>query len=344
MAEKSFLIPVAPKPWPKASREYPITPRENILLALSHKKPRWMPNLQASSQLYLSSIIRDIPTERTQDAADWFGVEYLYSEAQCSSTPQGNVLNDITEWEEKIVWPELDILDWAADAKKLERDESLALSMVMSNGPFQRLFGLEGFEQALIDLITEPDAVRAFMTKYAEFQINVMDRVREHLQLDYIVVADDWGTMRAPFFSTDTFEKTILEPTKLLANAVKARGIKIIAHCCGMVMPFVPYMVEEIGYDALDIQDAINDLPGVLAKYGKRITVECHSSAKIVHDPEMTEDKVRKYAHVLVDTLGAHAVPGAGAVASISSSFENIYYALENELYEYSLKQYSGLR
>lgn len=343
MPGKTISIPTIPPYWPPVKRETPVTPRENVMRALNHEKPCWMPDLYASSQLFVSSIARDAPIERDRDAVDWFGVQYKYSAMQGSNTPMGNVLESITEWEEKIRWPDLKQFDWAADAARLERDESKALYMRMSLGPFERLHALEGFEQALVDIITEPQAVRDFMERLVDFKIELFNCIRDHVPLDYIVAADDWGTARAPFFSTDTFEKTILEPTKRFVRAVHERGTKFVSHCCGVIEPFVPYMVEEIGFDGVEIQAEINDIPAILEKYGDRLTVKINAKAELVHDPEMTEERIRAYARELVDTYGAHVVPGSGVVVSLTSSFENIYYALEDEIYHYSLKQYKGL-
>jgi uroporphyrinogen-III decarboxylase len=341
---KEIKIPTMPPVWPTVKRETPVTPRENLMLALNHEKPYWMADFYASSQVFVSSIAQDAPIERTKDTTDWFGVEYKFSEAQGSNTPMGNVLNDITEWEEKIKWPDLSQFDWASDGAQLERDESLALYMRMSNGPFERLHALEGFEQALIDLITEPEAVRDFLERLVDFKIELFNCIRDHIPLDYIMAADDWGTARAPFFSTDTFEKTILEPTKRFVKAVQARGTKFVSHCCGAVDPFVPYMVEEIGFDAIEIQTNLNDLPGILEKYGDRVTVKHAVKSEIVYDPDTTEEQIRAIARDIVDTYGAHVVPGSGVVMGISSGFENIYYALEDEIYTYSKSRYEGLR
>ncbi len=341
--KKHVSIPVMPKPWPLRARDYPISPRENLLRALSHDKPVWMPNLYGSSQAYQSSVACDSPIEREADAIDWFGVEYKYSEAQGSNTPQGNVMNDITEWEEKVHWEDLSKYDWEADAKRLQRDESLALFMRMSNGPFERLHMLEGFEQALVDLILEPEAVHAFMMRLVDFKIDLFNRIRDHVPLDYIVAGDDWGTMRAPFFSTAMFEKTILEPTARFARAVQSRGTKFILHCCGVIDCFVPYMVEEIGVDGLEIQK-INDIPYILNKYGDRVTVEYHTDPFLCYDPDATEEEVRLHAKGIVDRFGAHVVPGAGVVINMSSGFEKLFYPMEETFYEYSKEMYSGLR
>ncbi|NLT40415.1 MAG: hypothetical protein GXX89_08135 [Clostridiales bacterium] len=348
MAGLSTASPSAltPKSWAPVKRDYPVTPRENLMMALNHKKPLWMPNIGASSQLFGSKIAHDSPPahERTMDTTDWFGVRYKYSPAYGSNTPQGNVLNCVTEWREKIVWPDLDSFDWAAEAAEFMegRDESLALCMRMSNGLFERLHMIEGFEQALVDLILEPETVQDYLFAVADFKIDLFNHMRDHMEFDYVVCADDWGTMRAPFFSTDTFERTILEPTKRFVQGVHARGTKFIAHCCGVIEPFVPYMVEEIGFDALEIQTDLNDVGAILAKYGDRITVQHGVRPGTAQTQEMTVEEARAAARKMVDTYGAHAVPGPGVLAMVSSPVEQIYYAIEEEIYEYSKERYSG--
>ena len=331
------------KPLPLPERNYPITPRENLMLALNNKKPVWMPNLYGTSQFYASAIARDSPPERDRDTTDWFGVSYKYSAAYNSNTPQGDALSKITNWEKEVHWEDLSKYDWAADGARLQRNPDQALYMRMSNGPFERLHMIEGFEQALEDILLEPEAVHDFLMRLVDFKIELFNRIRDHVPLDFIVAADDWGTMRAPFFSTKTFEQTILEPTVRFVEAVHARGTKFVAHCCGVVEPFVPYMVEEIGYDCLEIQD-LNDKAAILKKYGDRVTVELSTSVKLDGDKETVAQEARRHAREVVDTYGAQAVPGAGGVAMIFSASEEVFYPLEEELYEYSKRQYAGLR
>jgi uroporphyrinogen decarboxylase len=340
--EKKLSIPDMGRAWPLRKRTYPITPGENLMLALSRKKPLWMPSFYASSQDYHSAIARDSPIERMQDAVDWFGVTYKYSVAQGSNTPQGNVLSSITQWEEKIHWEDLSRYDWKADGNRLVRDDTLALFMRMSNGPFERLHMLEGFEQALVDLITEPEAVHAFLMRLVDFKIELFHRIRDHVALDYIVAGDDWGTARAPFFSTQTFQKTILEPTVRFVRAVQETGTKFVAHCCGVIDPFIPYLVEEIGVDGLEIQE-INDIPAILKKYGDRVTVEHRPDPRRVCMANASQDEIRRRMRAYVDEYGAHAVPGSGVVVNITSFSEHHFYTMEEELYTYSKARYAEL-
>jgi hypothetical protein len=336
-------VPIAAKPFPLPERNYPITMRENLMLALDHQVPVWIPNFYGSGQMFYSFIANDSPINKQADAVDWFGVEYKYSKAQGSNTPMGNVLNEITEWEKKLHWEDMTQYDWESDAKRLTRDGSKALYMRMSNGFFERLHMLEGFEQALMDVLLEPEAVHDFMMRYCDFKIELFGHMRKHLQFDFIVAADDWGTARAPFFSVETLEKTALEPTKKFVKAVQATGTKFVQHCCGVINPFIPYLVDEIGVDGLELQTNLNDLPWILESFGDRVTVEFSGKTQLLYDPGATENDVRAHAREIVDAYGAGAVPGSGVVVNAAAGREDIFRAYEDELYEYSLKKYAEL-
>ena len=332
------------KPFPLPERDYPITMKENVMLALNHQVPVWIPNLYGSGQLFYSSIANDSPVNKQADAVDWFGVEYKYSEAQGSNTPMGNVLTEINGWEKKLHWEDMTQYDWESDAKSIVRDESKALYMRMSNGFFERLHMLEGFEQALMDVLLEPEAVHDFMMRYCDFKIELFHHMRKFLPFDFIIAADDWGTARAPFFSVETMEKTVLEPTKKFVKAVQATGTKFIQHCCGVINPFIPYLVDEIGVDGLEIQTDLNDLSWILDNFGSRVAVEFSGKKRILNNPNATEDEVRAYAREVVDSYGAGAVPGCGVLINAMAASENIFRVYEDELYEHSLKKYALLR
>ena len=325
-------------------RDYPITIRENLMLALNHKIPMWIPNFYGSGQLFYSSVANDSPINKQADAIDWFGVEYKYSEAQGSNTPMGNVLTEINGWEKILHWEDMTKYDWESDAKSIIRDETKALYMRMSNGFFERLHMLEGFEQALMDMLLEPEAVHDFMMRYCDFKIELFNHMRKYLSFDFIVAADDWGTARAPFFSVETLEKTVLEPTKKFVKAVQSTGTKFIQHCCGVINPFIPYLVEEIGVDGLEIQTDLNDLSWILEKFGKRVTIEFSSKSSLLNSSAASKDDVRAYAREIIDTYGAGAVPGSGIMINTIASREEIFAAYEDELYEYSRKIYSDIR
>ena len=320
-------IPVIPPMWPAVKRDYPITPRENLMRALNHEKPLWMPILYDSSQAVISKCCQETPLNRKGDGYDWFGVFYKYSEAQSSTTPMHGMFDEIYDWKEKVKWPDLNAIDWSIERENFVRDENKALFMRFSNGPFERLHMFEGFEQALVDLMCEPEECREFFERVIDYKIELFNHLRDQFELDFIIAADDYGTERAPFFSTDLFEQTLLEPQKRFVKAVHDRGTKFIAHCCGKVDAFIPYFVDEIGVDGLEIQP-INDVQKILRDYGDRVVVEYKVDPYLANDDEVKKDDIIKHVRQIVDTYGAHSNKGSGVVMNLQSRLEDIYYLM----------------
>ena len=336
-------IPLMSPVWPGVKRETPITRRENLMRAFAHEKPMWMPDLYADTQFVTSRMSRDMAPSKGAAGVDWFGTQYIYSDTAGINMPHGGVFDCVTEWREKVHWPDLEAVDWQKDAEGFVRDETKALAMRMSNGIFERLHAFEDFEQALVDIFVEPEECRALFERIADYKIELFNHHRDVFPLDYIIAADDYGTALAPFFSPELYEEILLEPTKRFVEAVHARGTKFLAHCCGKVEVFVPYFADVLQVDGVELQ-TINDLPALTKQYADRLLFEERCDAGIIHNDAVTDEEIIAHAHRIVDTYGAHVCPGSGGAINVQSSFEHTYYLLENEIYQYSLEKYKEIQ
>ena len=292
-------IPIMPPAYEPVVRESPITPRANLMRAFNHEKPMWMPNLYADSQICVAKSSHDMAPTKAAAGVDWFGTNYIFSPEVGINMPAGGVFDDVTEWRDKVKWPDLDAIDWSHDADGFVRDERKALYMRFSNGIFERLHAFEP--------------------------------------------ADDYGTALAPFFSTEVYEELLLEPTRRFVQAVQARGTKFFAHCCGKVEVFVPYFADDLKVDGIEIQD-LNDLPRIVNQYGDRLLIEVKAKPEAVYDDETTDQQFIDHSHGIVDTFGAQANPGSGAVMNLACGSAHGYYLMEEELYRYSSEKYAGLK
>ena len=337
------LIPIMPPAYEQIKLDYPITPRENLMRAFHHEKPMWMPNLYADSQMIVAKSSRDMAPTKAAAGVDWFGTNYIFSPEVGINMPAGGVFDSVTEWRDKVKWPDLDAIDWSHDADDLVRDESKALYMRMSNGIFERLHAFEPFEQALMDLLLEPDDCRDLFERLADYKISLFNHIRDVFPLDYIVAADDYGTALAPFFSTEVYEDLLLEPTRRFVQAVQARGTKFFAHCCGKVEVFVPYFADDLKVDGIEIQD-LNDMPTIVSKYGDRLLIEVKAKPEIVYDDETTDEQFREHIHSIVDTFGAQSNPGSGAVMNLACGSAHGYYLMAEELFRYSKEKYAAVQ
>jgi hypothetical protein len=340
---KDIKIPAMSKQFPLSERETPISYRENLMRAFNHEKPLWMPNFSGSSQLAPAGPNEDQITPHTEDYTDWFGVRYKFTEEQGSATPVGTVLSGVAKWKEEVIWPDLDKLDWKAGYDSFQRDENLALFGQFIASCFERLHTLEGFEQALIDLISEKEASREFFEAAMDFRIEVFNRMNDLYHYDYILFNDDWGTVNGPFFSPELFEETILPPVTRAIKEIRKSGVKLVFHNCGLVDKFIPYLVDDMGVDGLQIQN-INDIKNILRVYGDRVTVEYQRpDSYLLFDPDTTLDQVRALARDIVDTYGAHTNPGSGCIYTLSAPTAEVYQAFDDEVFRYSREKYKGL-
>ena len=340
-----FTIPVMPPrmPEPTVKREYPISPRENFLRALRHEKPMWMPNTTFGLQFVVPAAYKDAPDFTIKgDSYDWFGTLYKYEAAQEGPTPMGNLFEEIGEWKEKFIFPNLDEVDWTLGLDKFVRNPNRVQMAHLGNGTFERLHMSEGFEQALCDILVEPDDCRDFFTAINNYKIEAVKHILKHYKPDMFGAYDDWSNARAPFFSEDTFKHTLLDSAVAVADAVHGAGCHYMVHCCGFMEPWLPYIVNDLRGDLLEIQ-TLNDIRMVLDKYGSKTAPIFSPDPYIMYNPDTTEAEARAYARSIVDMYGAHTCEGSGAVCKLIGSRPDIYYAFEDELFNYSLDCYKNL-
>ncbi len=339
-----FTIPVMPPRMPApAEREYPISPRENFLRALRHEKPLWMPNTTFGMQFLVPPAYKDAPDFTIKgDSYDWFGTLYKYEEAQGGPTPMGNVFEEVTEWKEKFIFPDLSKVNWMEGAERIVKDPNKVQMAHLGNGTFERLHMSEGFEQALCDILLEPDDCRDFFQAIDKYKIEVVNHIFENFKPDLFGHYDDWSNARAPFFSNETFEHTLLDSAVALSEAVHSKGCHYMIHCCGFMEAWLPYIVNDLKGDLLEIQ-SLNDIRMILDKYGAKTTPIIPPERYIMYNPDTTPEEARAYARSIVDQYGAHTCEGSGGVCKLIGTRPEIYYAFEDELFNYSLELYKNL-
>jgi hypothetical protein len=336
-------IPVIPLQFNIKEQDYPISQGENLYRALSHEKPLWMPNFMGSSQMAPVHNINTPSNDGSCDYRDWFGIGFKYSEAQGSPTPIKPVLSEVVNWEKELLWPNIADYNLSIPAPDFIRDPNRLVYTRLPSIGFQQLHSLEDFEQALVDLVTEPETCRSLFEANVDFFIKAFDEKNKAYKYDYVFYSDDWGTARAPFFSVDTMRETLLEPTKRFIKHVKESGVKIVFHNCGQINHFLPLIIEDIQPDGMDIQ-FINDIEGFMRKYGNTVTIDLQKPDEMLFfDPDTALETIKERARAYVDTFGAQVMPGAGGIVMQSAVDEERINVFWDELYNYSLEKYRTL-
>ncbi len=266
----------------------PITPRENYLAPYRGEMPLWIP-LYSDMQMMAprinpDNVVRaiiggDVPL--TQDelvgGIDMFGVEWTYVPVASGSMVAGGnpLLEDANDWEKVITFPDLDTWDWESSAAAMApyRDYDRLQACTVLNGLYERLISFMDFENAVVALIDEDqkDAVHALLDRLTVFYDDLLDRYKKHYDFDMISMHDDWGSQRAPFFSSDTCREMILPYLKRVVESAHSRGMFFDLHSCGKIESHVPLMIEA-GVDSWTPQD-VNDKPLLHEMYGDRILI-----------------------------------------------------------------------
>ena len=330
-----FVIPVV--------KDRPIPIRENFKLAAECKKPAWVPNSMTDYNFTMLAVVSGMPDvefgrNERYSFTDWFGCEWLYVPEAGGPMlkPNTQFLDDITQWESKVKFPNLDEYDFEGHCKEwwAKCDPEKVTAIDVLQGCTERLVALRGgYTDAMVDMALEPEAVRDFLDAFADWEIKLVDKLTQYLPVDYITYHDDWGTERDTFFSSAMMESMVLEPTKRIFDHMHSKGITVQLHSCGKIERFLPYMVEA-GVNTLQIQARANDFKAYKEKYGDKLALEVMTMPQ----PGWTKEQVIENIRNIVDTYGE----GGGLVSNFMSQDPELLWDGTMELYYYSREKYEA--
>ncbi len=342
-----------------------LTPRENALMAYRHQQPAWIPCFytdiamtQARPEMERFLGYDGGPPSGT----DGFGVEWTYEPTVHAPmvTPGKVMFTDVTEWKKYVKFPNLEAIDWEAQAAKdvttdfqvfvmgggivpfadgssIHDTNKLKLCMVI-NGMFERLHSLIGMKNVLESLLLEPEACSEFFSAMADYKIKYFEKIAKYYNVDVINAHDDYGSNDRLFMSPSTWRELIKPHLKRIVDAVHDMGLIYQHHSCGYIEPLMPDFIE-IGIDAIDTLQACNkNLPELKKQYGDRITF-CggFDNMGVLDVPGVTEDAIRKEYRRVIDSL---APGGSYVIFPIGASF-NFVRTFLDEHFKYGMGFYN---
>ncbi|MCL1848869.1 MAG: hypothetical protein FWF83_04245 [Clostridiales bacterium] len=294
---KDFDIPIM---------DYPITPVENFKLSWKNKTPAWAPvnmmDYDSVRVTYAGATGSPMMggDERVEYTDDW-GCEWVYVPVAGGSMlkPGTQFLEDITQWREKVKFPDWKSRDYETPAEEFHanrRNKDTVLAINLGQGCTERLVALlGGYTEAMIAMAEEPEAVLDFLHAFADNLLERYDIIKAlYPTVNLITYHDDWGTERDTFFSESFFESMVWAPTKKIIDHIKASGdICFELHSCGKIERFMPYILD-LGVNLLQIQRRANDMPMLKEKYGDRIGFCCMLEGVSADVPITKEERMAK--------------------------------------------------
>lgn len=326
--------------------DFPISPKE-AYIATMKRDPIWQVTT-VESQMFNPCIIPDNiaraivieanPLAREDfGGKDMFGIEWEYVEIATGSIvkPGSPLLSDANEWEEKVVFPNVDSWDWEGSGKSNEKfiDHNRFIIPFFLTGFFERLISFMDFDGAIMALVDEDqqDAVKALFEKLTDTYIHIIDNMIKYHQIDGITIHDDWGSQRAPFFSPKTAMEMIVPAMKRLTDHIHSKGLYADLHSCGHLEMQVPSMIAA-GWDSWTPQE-MNDIPMLFEKYGDRIVL---GAIPDPIEPDASEEEQRAAAERFVERFcrpGKAATISFYGMMALTPSFREELYKLSRIKY-----------
>ncbi len=249
-----------------------VSEKENIRRYYAHETPDHYADLKTGLYTQIPSVMIR-PIKGSHD--DWYGVHYAYDEViKTWSVPcDPRVITDITQWEKQVVFPDLDAIDWEALAKEEAADEETRAnkmySVLLQCGVYERFHALQGIENAMINMLTEPEASMDLLDAIGDYRCRLIEKFIDYYKPDIIRNHDDYGSQRAIQMDPDLWREMIKPQLKKIADLCHSKGVFYEQHSCGIIEPIVEDLVE-VGVDSWQGM-SINNVPMLLEKTNGRL-------------------------------------------------------------------------
>jgi len=327
----------------------PVSNREAVK-ALYERRPYWqMHGMEAGLSMFSpmvnpDNIARGFIFEGRQldpsqyGGKDMFGIEWEYVPQVGGSMvrPGDPFMEDMYDWEEKVVWPNPDEWDWEAAAEanngKYLNPDKFNMAWFL-NGWYERLISFMDFENAIMAIFDEDqqEYVHAFFDKLTDLYIKILGKYIEYFPaIDGFCIHDDWGSQKETFFSPALAEEMIVPYMKRVTDFLHSKGKVCEIHSCGQNYKQVPNYIKA-GWD-LWVPQAMNDTQKIYEDYGDKIIIA------VIPDelPEnATEEEQRAAGRAFVDKF---MQPGKPCVMSYNG-MSMCTDAFMEEVYIYSRKK-----
>ena len=235
---------------------------------------------------------------------DLFGTEILWPQEQLAAMPHvtedNKVIDDITEWKEQLVIPDIvgqcsDPALWEPFKQKAQeiKDSGSLFMAFMPTGVFERLHFLMGFEDMLVNFLLEPEDMMDLCNAIGEYRFQLTKLIVDNLHPDIILSHDDWGSKQSLFISPDTWREFIKPQYERSYKYMKDHGVIIMHHADSFMEPIIEDMVD-LGIDIWQGTLPQNDIPKLQKQLNGRMTLMGGIDASIVDRVDSTEEEIRK--------------------------------------------------
>jgi uroporphyrinogen decarboxylase len=165
-------------------------------------------------------------------------------------------------------------VDWEGMAKRAAaaRAGGLLVQGGLPHGhTFLRLQDIRGYENLLVDMAEEHPNVGRLIDMVERFNLDYVNRWMD-LKPDVFSYPEDLGMQVGPMISPDLFRRYIKPVYRRLMKPALDRGCIVEMHSDGDIRTLADDLVEA-GVQVLNLQDLVNGIDWIAAKYAGRICI-----------------------------------------------------------------------
>ena len=291
-----------------------LTPKQNLLETLKGGHPDRLCNsftmLKGIPGDPVFKLVRGNRIRGTNSYDQW-GTYIMFPEDAPAAVPfvteENQVIRDVTRWRDYVKVPDLagkcaDGWEEAIAAKAAIDQEQYLTMTVMGTGIFEQLHMLMTFEDTLVNLLLEPEAMAELIDVICEYRLTYMKLIVEHLHPDLICSHDDWGSKTGLFFSVETWRELFKEPYRRLYDYLHENGVIVMHHGDSFMEPLVEDMAE-IGVDIWQGVLPTNDIAAISEKVGDRMLL-MGGIDSVIDRPDAPESEIRAETRRALDAYG----------------------------------------
>jgi len=316
-----------------------LTKRENLMEVIRGGNPdRFSNQYEAFGIIPVNPIAAASPYPFVpgETCVDAWGVTHTFEPGTPGPFPVHEnglkVLDDITQWREKVKAPNLIFPDemWAGmKAQFVDRinTEEQIPTLFFPVGLFERAHYLMGIEDTLCNFYEEPEEMHALLDYLTEWEIGYAEQVCAHYPIEAVFHHDDWGTQTNSFFSPEMFAEFFVPRYKKIYDTYRKLGVKLIIHhsdsyCANLV----PHMIE-MGIDIWQGCLTSNDLPALIKEYGGKISFMGGLDNGIIDRADWTAEKIEAHVREICGQCGKKYFIPCMCAGMPDSAFPGVFKA-----------------
>lgn len=247
----------------------------------------------------------------TAGGKGWFGVEWEFEPSAGGSIDKGRTFDDVTEWKDKVVFPDLDAIDWEGIKERnkdfLKTDRIICATVF--SGYFERLIAFMDFQDSAMALAmagADPDyeeAIKGLFEKLTDLYCDYIERMHKYFNVEMIELHDDWGTQKSAMMSLNAHHEFIFPYVKRVVDKCHELGMLYMQHSCGNITDIFPDVIEA-GTDTWFGQETVGIKEDMVKKYDGKIicgvSIEPTDLSSIEAVQEYTKKELAKYKNYKV--------------------------------------------